>query len=85
MVDALTSMREAHGFNETFVVKLAEPKAEGLNDGMIYPSEQFPVGTAPSVIRSAAADRAPLRGALKVEFRRVGVATLESGPEVLQN
>ena len=66
MVDALRSMREAHGFNETFVVKLAEPKAEGLNDGMIYPSEQFPVGTAPSVIRSAAADRAPLRGALKV-------------------
>ena len=27
MVDAVRSMREAHGFDETFVVKLAEPKA----------------------------------------------------------
>lgn len=66
MVDAMRTMAESHGFNRTFVVKLAEPKAEGLNDGMIYPPEAFPAGTAPSVIRSAAADRAPLRGTLRV-------------------
>ena len=66
MDDAVKSMRQSHGFDETFVVKLAEPKADGLNDGTIYPPDQFPVGTAPSVIRSAAADRAPLRGALRV-------------------
>lgn len=66
MDEAVKSMRQAHGFNETFVVKLAEPKADGLNDGTIYPPDQFPVGTAPNVIRSAAADRAPLRGALRV-------------------
>ena len=59
-------MRQANGFDETFVVKLAEPKAPGLNDGMIYPSDQFAVGTAPSAIRNAAADRAPLRGTLRV-------------------
>lgn len=66
IVDALNSMKQAHGFNETFVVKLAEPKAEGLNDGMIYPPDQFPLGTPPSTIRSAAADRAPPRGTLRV-------------------
>ena len=66
MVDAIRSMKQAHGFDEALVIKLAEPKADGLNDGMIYPPDQFPIGTAPSVIRSAAADRAPLRGALKV-------------------
>jgi immune inhibitor A len=66
MVETLRSIRSTPGFNQTFTVKLAEPKAFGLNDGMIYPPEEFPVGTAPSVIRSAAADRAPLRGALKV-------------------
>ena len=66
MVDAIRSMREAHGFDEAFVIKLAEPKAEGLNDGMIYPPDQFPLGTSPSTIRSAAADRAPLRGTLRV-------------------
>ena len=66
MDDAVKSMKQSHGFDETFVVKLAEPKADGLNDGTIYPPDQFPVGTAPSVIRSAAADRAPLRGALRV-------------------
>jgi immune inhibitor A len=66
MVDAIRSMRQANGFDETFVVKLAEPKAPGLNDGMIYPSDQFAVGTAPSAIRNAAADRAPLRGTLRV-------------------
>jgi immune inhibitor A len=67
MVDAINTMKQAHGFdNDALVIKLAEPKADGLNDGMIYPPDQFPVGTAPSVIRSAAADRAPLRGALKV-------------------
>ncbi|MFG6447497.1 M6 family metalloprotease domain-containing protein [Roseateles sp. BYS180W] len=42
------------------------PRMLGFNDGMILPPENFPVGTAMSAIRSAAADRAPLRGALRV-------------------
>jgi immune inhibitor A len=44
----------------------AEPKAVGLNDGVIIPPEDYPLGTAPSVIRSAALDRSPLRGTLRV-------------------
>jgi len=38
----------------------------GLNDGLIYPGDFFPIGTPVQVVRSAAADRAPLRGTLRV-------------------
>jgi immune inhibitor A len=42
------------------------PRSLGFDDGVIIPPNQFPVGTAMSAIRSAAADRAPLRGSLRV-------------------
>jgi len=32
MVDAIRSMRQANGFDETFVVKLAEPKAQPFHE-----------------------------------------------------
>jgi len=38
----------------------------GMNDGVIFPGNYFPVGTPPNVVRSAAADRAPLRGTVRV-------------------
>ena len=38
----------------------------GMNDGLIYPGSIFPVGTAVGVIQRAAAERAPLRGAIRV-------------------
>lgn len=38
----------------------------GLNDGLIFPGSVFPVGTPPAVIRSAAANRAPLRGDVRL-------------------
>ncbi len=63
---ALASARKAVGFSDSFSLKLSEPHGLGFNDGVIVPPEAFPVGAAPSVIRSAAADRAPLRGALRV-------------------
>jgi immune inhibitor A len=47
-------------------MRASEPRAYGLNDGVILPPGHFPLGTAPSVIRSAAGARAPLRGTLKV-------------------
>ncbi len=43
-----------------------EYTAPGLNDGLIIPGNYFPVGTPVSRVRSAAADRAPLRGTLNV-------------------
>jgi immune inhibitor A len=47
-------------------LRAAEPKVVGLNDGVIIPPEDYPLGTSPSVIRSAALDRSPLRGTLRV-------------------
>ena len=44
------------------MAKLGEPAAPGLNNGTIIPPDAFPLGTAPSVIRNAAAEHAPLRG-----------------------
>jgi immune inhibitor A len=38
----------------------------GFNDGLIYPGDFFPIGTPVHAVRSAAANRAPLRGTLRV-------------------
>jgi immune inhibitor A len=43
-----------------------EPTRLGFNDGVIMPPEVFPAGTPMATIRSAAADRAPLRGTVRV-------------------
>jgi len=42
------------------------PRRFGFDDGLIIHGTEFPVGTPPSVIRNAAADRAPLRGTVRV-------------------
>lgn len=42
------------------------PRPLGFDDGVIIPPAEFPLGTPVSSIRSAAADRAPLRGAVRV-------------------
>lgn len=47
-------------------LRAAEPRRDGFNDGLIIPPSEFPIGTSPSVIRNAALDRAPLRGAVRV-------------------
>jgi immune inhibitor A len=43
-----------------------EPRRLGFNDGVIIPPEAFPAGTPTATIRNAAADRAPLRGTVRV-------------------
>jgi len=43
-----------------------EPRRLGFNDGVIIPPEAFPAGTSLATIRTAAADRAPLRGTVRV-------------------
>lgn len=45
---------------------LRERTAPGLNDGLLYPGDMFPLGTPVRTIRSAAANRAPLRGVVRV-------------------
>lgn len=63
---ALAEARRSGNFPEALSLRASEPRPLGYNDGVIIPPEAFPVGTSPSVIRSTAADRAPLRGAVRV-------------------
>jgi len=43
-----------------------EPKPLGFNDGVIIPPQSFPPGTSMEAMRTAAASRAPLQGAVRV-------------------
>ena len=43
-----------------------QPQHPGLNDGTIFPADQFPLGTPGLRVRRAAAERAPLRGTVRV-------------------
>lgn len=48
------------------LARAVEPRAPGLNDGMIIPPEDFPFGTPMRSIRNAAAERSPLAGVVRV-------------------
>lgn len=64
---AMRSLAAAGGIPGALMLRAAEPRELGFNDGVILPPETFPLGTAPSVIRAAAARTAgPLRGVLRV-------------------
>jgi immune inhibitor A len=63
---ALDAARGRIGVPDALSMRASEPRRLGFNDGVIIPPEQFPFGTAPSRIASAAADRAPLRGVVRV-------------------
>src|SRR5262245_52612738 len=43
-----------------------KPMVLGLDDGVIIPPDQYPFSTPESVIRNAAAERAPLTGTVRV-------------------
>ena len=63
---ALKAVRESGAVPNAFALHASEPSAIGLNDGVIIPPDAFPLGTSLGVIRSAAADRAPLQGTVRV-------------------
>ena len=47
-------------------IKFNEPTRPGFNDGLIYPGDSFPLGTALSTAKNAALTKAPLRGVVRV-------------------
>ncbi|MBL0285036.1 MAG: M6 family metalloprotease domain-containing protein [Zoogloea sp.] len=57
---------KAKEFMASFQIRASEPRHDGFNDGMIFPPEDYPLGASPSMIRGAAAERAPLRGVVRV-------------------
>ena len=48
------------------MVRVIQPKRPGLNDGLILPGNYFPIGTPLERVRSEAAERAPLRGPVRI-------------------
>jgi immune inhibitor A len=48
------------------LLHIGMPDRPGLNDGVIIPGDHFPAGTSLQVVRSAALERAPLRGSVRV-------------------
>jgi immune inhibitor A len=64
----MRSLAASGGLPAALSLRAAEPRALGFNDGVIVPPEEFALGTAPSVIRAAAAQRVagPLRGTVRV-------------------
>jgi immune inhibitor A len=51
---------------DTPLILAGDPKRPGFNDGTIRPPSAFPPGTPLDTVRSAAAERAPLRGDVRV-------------------
>ena len=62
-------------------IHMGEAKRPGLNDGLIIPGDQFPLGTPLEVVRSAAAERAPLRGLVRVIVVLVDFADRQMSPQ----
>ena len=58
--------RLAGGETVARLLRIREAARPGLNDGLIYPGNTFPLGTPAGVIRSAARKRASLRGTVRV-------------------
>lgn len=57
--------RKGIAFTESMVMARM-PRRLGFDDGYIIPATEYPLGTPLAAIRSAAADRAPLRGNVRV-------------------
>jgi immune inhibitor A len=62
----IQTMRANSPLFEGMRLRVGMPQREGFNDGTIIPPEEFPLGTAPSTIRNAALERAPLHGIVRV-------------------
>ncbi len=67
LLDELAQARERAGSPLAPRLGLAgRPRRLGFEDGVIFPPRTFPLGVPARAIRSAAADRAPLRGTVRV-------------------
>jgi immune inhibitor A len=66
MRSAVSAVRAAADRSIAPMVGLRRSTKPGLDDGTIFPPNAFPLGTSMRAIRSAAAERAPLRGNINV-------------------
>ncbi|MFE2557890.1 M6 family metalloprotease domain-containing protein [Streptomyces sp. NPDC059352] len=66
MLDELDHVRGGPGELTNLLGFTSTPTPLGFDDGTIFPPEEFPPGTSRATISEAAADRAPLRGTIRV-------------------
>jgi immune inhibitor A len=69
MRDLLESIRVSAGTELGAVanlLRIREPRRPGLNDGIVVPGTEFPVGTSLQAVRRAGLERMPLRGPVRV-------------------
>ena len=66
IIEELKNLRANEGSALRALARFGEPRRLGLNDGMIIPPEEFPLGTPIDAIRAVGAQRAPLRGVVRV-------------------
>lgn len=66
MRQEFATLRDTAGEAVVNLLQIRDPRLPGLNDGILYPGDLFPLGTALHEVRSAAAERAPLRGTVRV-------------------
>ncbi|MFE0653420.1 M6 family metalloprotease domain-containing protein [Streptomyces sp. NPDC059534] len=66
MLEELDEARGGPGELTNLLGFTSTPTPLGFDDGTIFPPEDFPPGTARATISAAAADRAPLRGTIRV-------------------
>ncbi|MFJ8596584.1 M6 family metalloprotease domain-containing protein [Streptomyces sp. NPDC093598] len=66
MMEELDDVRSGPNELTTLLGFTSTPTRLGFDDGTIFPPGEFPAGTPLATIAAAAADRAPLRGAIRV-------------------
>lgn len=62
----LDSLRGASSAMMSMLLRAQRRTPIGMNDGLIYPGQVFPLGTSALTVSRAAAERAPLRGVIRV-------------------
>src|SRR6185436_20392845 len=60
------SLNDTPGLGLGGRIILQPQQRPGFNDGLIIPGSEFPLGTPARIVRRAAAERAPLRGTVRV-------------------
>ncbi|GKS59669.1 hypothetical protein YTPLAS18_31960 [Nitrospira sp.] len=64
-----TDLARAKGRGKTAfsqMLRVVRTKPVGMDDGLIYPGDYYPLGTSTRAVRSGALERAPLRGTIRV-------------------
>ncbi|NUP25031.1 MAG: M6 family metalloprotease domain-containing protein [Streptomyces sp.] len=65
LLDEQQRIRSSSPLAKQFAVS-GDPRHLGLNDAMLFPAHEYPVGTPRATIAAAAAERSPLTGAVRV-------------------